>query len=215
MLVCSGRQREEGRDACWELFSTACNAGEAFGCSWLARQYLMGEGVKADVEMAGALLGRACDGGDAWGCTALGVLYRDGERLARDESRAVELLGRACELGSGTACIASGEMYESGRGVARDEVKAAALYDVACEEGFALGCARLGSLYLWGAWGGGGRRASGRIVREGLRGRRGVGMRDARRAVLAGQWRAAGFWEGDGVVPQRLRRQIAKMRVDW
>ena len=51
-----------------EIFSTACEQGDANGCFLLGSVYDLGHGVKRDVEMANEMYSQACEYGSDMGC---------------------------------------------------------------------------------------------------------------------------------------------------
>ena len=87
-----------------ELYTKACDGGEAVGCSNLGVMFEKGEGVKQDKFKAVALYTKACDGGRASGCSNLGVMYSNGEGVRLDKKRALALFGKACDMKEERGC---------------------------------------------------------------------------------------------------------------
>ena len=80
-----------------EIFSTACDDGNAECCNMLGALYSDGLGVKVDYHKAAWLYKKACDGKSAIACSNLGDQYRDGIGVKQDIRKAIELYEKACE----------------------------------------------------------------------------------------------------------------------
>jgi uncharacterized protein len=129
------------------LFTSACERGEAIGCSGLGVLYRNGFGVTKDDTRAVGLFRKACDGGRMPACSNLGALYDQGEGVAKDAAQAYNFYRKACNGGDAPGCTDLGQVYEEGDGVARDDSMATSLYREGCDGGNALGCADLGYMY--------------------------------------------------------------------
>jgi hypothetical protein len=86
------------------LWQSACELGDAGGCTLFGNAMWLGSGVHEDHAKALALFGRGCDGGDPRGCHELALSYDSGEGVPRDAEHAVRLYGRACTGGLREAC---------------------------------------------------------------------------------------------------------------
>ncbi len=123
-----------------DLYTRACDANLAIGCSLMAGVYLDGVGVPADPARAATLYRRACDGGYAHACGQLGVLYAGGRGVERDFAVAAPLLERGCSANHWGACGIAGRMYRAGLGVPRNEARGTELLQRGCTNGFAPAC---------------------------------------------------------------------------
>jgi len=85
-------------------FTSACDGGNARGCSSLGALYENGGGVNKDERQAAKLYQQACEGGNGRGCAYLGDLYMQGTGVAKDQGRAEQLYQRACEQGYAEGC---------------------------------------------------------------------------------------------------------------
>lgn len=135
-----------------DLFTQACDEGEAEGCVRLARLHLharaQSRGVSHDSMIAETLLEQGCDGGELSGCTDLAELYLEGR--GSGDTGAAGLYLRACDGGEMLGCTRLGLLHEEGRGVESDPVRATDLHDRACNGGSPLGCTHLGQSYETG-----------------------------------------------------------------
>jgi uncharacterized protein len=129
--------KDEARAAA--LFTKACDAGSALGCSNLGILFEQGRGVGKDEARAAALYTKACDAGNEGGCYFLGNMFVEGRGVGKDEARAASLLTKACDRGFAPGCSTLGLLFEHGHGVVKDEARAAALYTKACDGELAPG----------------------------------------------------------------------------
>ncbi len=144
-----------------DFFRTACDAGNADGCRYLAFKYEGGEGVDADptrardlLHKAAAIYAAACGAKRAGACASLASMTENGEGMAPDPKKgaalrdtAAALHRSACALGSAECCSELGYLYRFGDGVAEDRERAADLYQRACELGLAEMCSTLGDFH--------------------------------------------------------------------
>ena len=91
-------------------YQTACDGGDARGCSYLGHmyesgQYESGQGVVEDANHAALLFQKGCEGGDASGCSYLGHMYESGQGgVAKDVNHAALLYLKGCAGGDTQAC---------------------------------------------------------------------------------------------------------------
>lgn len=121
------------------LFQRACDAGEAAGCSALARMLESGLGDVVDQPLAVQLYRRACDL-DGRACNDLAYSYRYGVGVEADLELASQLYFRACEAGNASACY----RYAVGRRQELNPEEYAELLErysrQACDSGSGMGC---------------------------------------------------------------------------
>jgi TPR repeat protein len=86
------------------LFSEACDAGSASGCTGLAALRWSGQGIAKNRAKAVELYQSACDEREGAACWKLGRLYMRGEHVDQDTKRAEKLFERACDLGDQAGC---------------------------------------------------------------------------------------------------------------
>jgi len=86
------------------LFSKACDAGNAYGCSNLGDMYLNGERVAEDNSQALMLYSRACDTGSAAGCSSIGLVYQKGFGVQKDKGKARQFFSKGCEMDNQWGC---------------------------------------------------------------------------------------------------------------
>ena len=123
-----------------ELFERACETGHGKSCGLLARQYLTGDGVRADSAKAAELYEKGCRGGDGASCAKVGGMYQNGSGVTADPDRAVAFYQDACSLESGVGCFTLAKAYETGRGVEKSYRLAIAAYKDACNYGYEQAC---------------------------------------------------------------------------
>ncbi|MCX6075550.1 MAG: tetratricopeptide repeat protein [Campylobacterales bacterium] len=109
LLADAAAQYKNGNEikAC-ELYSKACDDGNANGCRRLGTLYSNGEGVRKDKKKASELYGKACNSGDNNGCWMLGFMYNVGDGVKQDKIKASELFSKACNGGYANGCRALG-----------------------------------------------------------------------------------------------------------
>ena len=129
------------------LMTTACDKGNADGCSALGYMYQNGEGVARDDFKATSLYRKACDGGIARGCTNLGWMTQNGVGADKDLAKAVSLYRKSCDNKDAMGCEYLGVLYLNGTGVTRSDEQAVALARKSCDGGYARGCHDLGWVY--------------------------------------------------------------------
>jgi hypothetical protein len=129
------------------LLTTACDGGNAAGCSALGMMYQNSEGVARDNFKAVSLYRKACDGGNARGCTNLGWLTQNGFGADKNLAQAVSLYRKACDAKDAMGCEYLGVLYLNGTGVTKSEEQAAALARKSCDGGDFRGCHDLGWVY--------------------------------------------------------------------
>ena len=96
-LYLAGRGVPKDEREALQLFTKACDGGDAWGCGELGFFYERGRVVPVDYARALALFTKSCDATSMYGCNGLGELYRDGHGVAQDTARALELFRRVCE----------------------------------------------------------------------------------------------------------------------
>ena len=74
-----------------ELFTKACNSGNAKSCHNLGLMYANGQGVNQDHLKANEFLTKACDNGMTESCYNLAISYANGLGVKRDYFKANEL----------------------------------------------------------------------------------------------------------------------------
>ncbi len=126
-----------------ELYTKACEAGNADGCKKLGDLYLNGKGVNEDDEQAKTIFSRACDAGNGDGCSGLGLMYLDGKGFKEDDAKAFTMFSKACDEGSADGCDHIGDGYRYGWGVHKDKTKAKEFYEKACQMNYPQGCVDL------------------------------------------------------------------------
>jgi len=88
-----------------ELFSKACNSGDAKGCFKLGYIYNTGKGVEKDYIKARKYYEISCNAGYARACTRLGLLYGEGKGVKKDINKAIIFFKKACEGGHADGCM--------------------------------------------------------------------------------------------------------------
>mgnify|MGYP005851515725 CR=1 FL=1 len=146
---------QQGRDI-WErdgalaaqYWRTACEAGDATGCTGLGYLHQQGINTLKDSDAAARLYRQGCNGGNASGCVALGDFYYVGIGVKKDPTEAARLYRQGCDGGHAGGCFNLGVLYHEGTHVKRDLEEAARLYRQACSSGLTPGCINLGNLHL-------------------------------------------------------------------
>jgi len=87
-----------------EVFSKACDNGDAKGCFNLGYSYNTGKGVEKDYVKARNYYVISCDAGYARACTRLGLLYGEGKGVKKDMKRAIVLFKKGCHGGHKDGC---------------------------------------------------------------------------------------------------------------
>lgn len=87
-----------------ELYTDACEAGDASACSVFAVMKETGGGVEQDLPRAAALYRRACEGGVLSACTRVGLMYESGIGVEANLIRAVGFYEVACDGGDPQGC---------------------------------------------------------------------------------------------------------------
>jgi TPR repeat protein len=131
---------------------SACDGGDASGCTALGAVLLEGGGP-ADAAEVRAAFQKGCEAGDAMGCNNLANLYDEGPD--RDPGRARALYQKACDQGSGMACSTLAKALQAGSdGIAKDPARARALFSrsarllqESCDGGSARACGQAGWLH--------------------------------------------------------------------
>jgi len=91
-------------DEAMKYLTKACDSGVVDGCSFVARMYLRGMGVRASIEKAIPFIEKACNVGDVGACMMLGSKYEEGDRVKKDMIKAKKLYKKACDLGEKRGC---------------------------------------------------------------------------------------------------------------
>ena len=97
-----GVARDPSRAA--SLFTRACEASQASGCTNLGRLEEDGQGVVRNITAAAEHYRRGCELGSAGGCRNVAGTIREGLVPAADDGELSRLLARACELGDERSC---------------------------------------------------------------------------------------------------------------
>jgi TPR repeat protein len=128
------------------LAKTACDAGDAFGCSLLAYHYQDGSGVAWSPQLAVANYDKACRGGSGVGCYNLAGMYGGGHGIDVDNAKydSYTKLARAawqaaCDRGESRWCSNLGFLIET----AGDHAAARKLYAKTCAAGVVVGCVEM------------------------------------------------------------------------
>ena len=95
---------EPNADEALKFFTKACDSESADGCSFIAKMYLKGFGVRPNIQTAAKFFEKACNYGDSNICMMLGSKYEEGNRVKKDVLKAKELYKKACELGDKRGC---------------------------------------------------------------------------------------------------------------
>ena len=85
-------------------WQSACDGGNALGCTNLGFLYEKGLGVTQDYGQARVLYQKGCDGGDANACSNLGNLIYQGRGGPRDIAAGRALLEKGCRAGNQWGC---------------------------------------------------------------------------------------------------------------
>jgi TPR repeat protein len=101
----------------------------------LARQYLQGEGRKADPARGIAILEAAATDGDPESQYLLGFAYNEGQHVKRDPVRALNLFENAAVREHAQAAFLAGQAYDDGKIVAADPERTAAYMKIAADGG--------------------------------------------------------------------------------
>jgi len=125
------------------LAKTACDAGDAFGCSLLAYHYQDGSGVAWSPQLAVAAYDKACRDGSGVGCYNLAGMYGGGHGIDVDNAKYTSYtkLARtawqaACDHGETRWCTNLGFLIETDG----DHATARKLYAKACAAAVSIGC---------------------------------------------------------------------------
>ncbi|MEM8590192.1 MAG: tetratricopeptide repeat protein [Pseudomonadota bacterium] len=120
-------------------------------CREIGVEFMVGDRVARDSELATTLLIAACTGGDAQGCLSAAYEFYDrsrydpdGELGRADRERARELALAACDGGLGRGCDFATRFYIP------DFARITTLYVAACDHGHVYGCLQAGNNYATG-----------------------------------------------------------------
>jgi len=101
----------------------------------LARAYMLGDGVQADVGKAVEWYRKAADSGNPEAQNAMGIMYMSGDGVYRDKPAAVAWYRKAARQGYPDAMFNLGAAYYNGDGVPIDDGSAFAWFTLAKEAG--------------------------------------------------------------------------------
>lgn len=110
--------------------------GDVDSQNTLARYYLEGIGVSADVSRAIEWFKRAASGGDATALVSLGIVYDKGRGVTVDLGEAVKWYRLAAEKGDAQAQFNYGVFLYEGRGVDRNEAEGRAWVRKAAQQNY-------------------------------------------------------------------------------
>lgn len=113
---------------------------QARACALLGALYLVGDGVKKDLDAGRELSESACESNDAFGCFNAARIYATGLGIEPDLAAAARFYSTACEADDGESCYELSLLYEKGSGVDPDAARAAELKRRACKLGFEQSC---------------------------------------------------------------------------
>jgi uncharacterized protein len=135
-------------EAAARLYKSACDAGNADGCSELKRvqgslDYIAHEQRARPIREANAHI-KACAADNSLACDALGYAYENGEGVSSNIEQASKFYAKACDGRIARACFRLGALYTKGLGVIRDDMRAKTLFIKACDYGDIGGCFNLG-----------------------------------------------------------------------
>jgi TPR repeat protein len=132
----------------------ACELGSSYACSLLAKRYIEGKGVMANMDEGLKTLDRSCEKRNYSACTERARFFVSGDSGAKkDPAKGLELYAGACEKNNyGPACIGGGDLLRDGSGtVKKDPEKARKFYSHACENlRFGKACVSLANMYEGG-----------------------------------------------------------------
>jgi TPR repeat protein len=135
-------------DEAARLFGTACNLGDAAGCSAQV-DLILSNKVQIPFKESRDAFDVACEERQSIAaCTALGYALLAGTDIPRDAERARLLLQRACTGpdSDATACSKLAGMYVDGLGGDRDRTEASKYFRWSCNAGIADSCMQRGVL---------------------------------------------------------------------
>lgn len=130
-----------------QLYTKACDSGNAAGCNNLGLMFSKGDGIGQSKAYAATLFSKACTGGIAKSCSNLGLLYYNGEGVAQNKTQASILFAKGCDGDSASGCHNLGYLYHKGEGVKQNIAYAAQLYSKACDGGYFPACSNLAGFY--------------------------------------------------------------------
>ena len=135
-----------------QYWRTACETGEALGCTELGILHQKGIGMDPNLGEAARLYQQGCDTGDEHGCTILGFLHQQGIGMEPDPAEAARFFWQGCNGGNAVGCTDLGVLLENGIVMEPDPDPAvvARLYRQGCDGGDARGCNNLGFLHEMG-----------------------------------------------------------------
>jgi TPR repeat protein len=87
-----------------QLYTKACDGGDANGCYNLGVMSDNGDGATQDKQKAKELYTKSCDAGNMGGCVNLGLMYTTGDGIRQDKQKAKKLFAKACDGGNMGGC---------------------------------------------------------------------------------------------------------------
>ena len=134
----------------YECYNAAANLGNMDAVARLGRLYILGNGVKKDIDTAISMLKKAAEAGSARGQNTLGWCYSNGEGVVQDASEAIKWFRKAANQGYAGGQENMGWCYRFGQGVNSDNEEAVKWYRKAAEQGSYYAQFYLGECYYYG-----------------------------------------------------------------
>ena len=130
-----------------QIWQTACDRGDLYGCYRVGIAYGEETGVRFDPEHSKQLLLMACTKGLLDACAEIAQVYK-GSDSKDDDKEAAGLFEKACLAGieQRMPCREGGFMFAEGDHVPVDKRKAAALFENGCNLGDDWCCFKLGTM---------------------------------------------------------------------
>jgi uncharacterized protein len=128
----------------FEYYRTACRGGSNEACINLAADYLEGQRVSFDLDIAEGLLEQACEREALTACSNLGSLLVDYRRTPEAQVAAVSHYRKACDGGNGSGCRGLGNLAQVGVKQAGRPRDAIGLFVKGCEMGASTSCYNAG-----------------------------------------------------------------------
>jgi hypothetical protein len=150
-IILDKRQIEDFAPArAFEYYRTACRGGSNEACINLAADYLEGQRVSFDLDIAEGLLEQACERESLTACANLGSLLVDYRRTPEAQVAAVTHYRKACDGGNGAGCRGLGNLAQDGIKQAGSVRDAITLFIKGCDLGASRSCYNAGFTYWTG-----------------------------------------------------------------
>lgn len=136
-LLMQGTQVPRDADRAVELFTFACNHGDALSCESMGGYVLS---IAGPVPEMLSWYEKGCALGNASCCMWVGAGLVDMAKSPADYARAVKALTVACDGDADVACNLLGRLYSEGKGVEKSTAEGERLRRKACTLGYEKAC---------------------------------------------------------------------------